>query len=183
MLEVAIVVGNPKPGSRTAQIARRIVETLFDSSKARVEMIELSSHAPNLLLGPSPILEELTNRVASSDLAVFASPTYKATYTALLKAFLDRYGSGGPRDAAALAIMTGGDQRHSLAPQTSLVPLLLELGASIPCRGLYFDVSQIDDAENIVAAYAAEVRRSLGLLSTISVASNTPRAGSGDDQT
>jgi FMN reductase len=33
--------------------------------------------------------------IAASDIAIFASPTYKASDTGMLKAFLDRYGSNG----------------------------------------------------------------------------------------
>lgn len=52
-------------------------------------------------------VRRLNARVAESDLAVFASPTYNATFTGLLKAFLDRY-----RPVNVLA----GDQ-HELANQ------------------------------------------------------------------
>ena len=39
---------------------------------------------------------------------VAASPTYKATYTGMLKAFFDRYGSNGLAGLVAVPLMTGG---------------------------------------------------------------------------
>ena len=58
-------------------------------------------------------LSRLTAEVAAADIAVFASPTYKAAYTGLLKAFLDRYGSNGLAGTIAVPVMTGGWAGHA----------------------------------------------------------------------
>ena len=55
---------------------------------------------------------------------VIASPTYKATYSGLLKAFLDRLGTGALAGAAAVPILLGGAQNHQLAIDVHFVPLL-----------------------------------------------------------
>ncbi len=65
------------------------------------------------------------------------SPTYKATYTGMLKAFFDRYGSNGLAGSVAVPLMTGGAPIHALAVEVHLRPLLVELGAAVPARGLY----------------------------------------------
>jgi FMN reductase len=75
--------------------------------------------------------------VAASDLLVVASPTYKATYTGLLKLFLDRIAGGGLAGVTAVPLMLGGDWRHSLAADMLLKPVLVELGATCPTRGLF----------------------------------------------
>ena len=60
-------------------------------------------------------LSRLTAEVAADDIVIFASPTYKASYTGMLKAFLDRYGSNGLAGTIAVPVMTGGWAGHSLA--------------------------------------------------------------------
>ncbi len=53
-------------------------------------------------------LSRLTAEVAAADIANFASPTYQAAYTGMLKAFLDRYGGNGLAGTVAVPVMTGG---------------------------------------------------------------------------
>ena len=57
----------------------------------------------------------LDAEVAAADVVVVASPTYKAAYTGMLKAFLDRYGNNGLAGTVAVPVMTGGWAGHSLA--------------------------------------------------------------------
>ncbi|MGB4777823.1 NADPH-dependent FMN reductase [Microbacterium sp.] len=81
---------------------------------------------------------------------VVASPTYKAAYTGLLKAFLDRYDSGGLGGVTAIPILTIGSPAHALAVEHTLRPLLVELGASVPTRGIAFPAAETDDRTRIV---------------------------------
>ena len=55
----------------------------------------------------------------------------------MLKAFLDRYGSNGLAGVVAVPVMTGGWPGHLLAVEVHLRPVLVELGATVPARGLY----------------------------------------------
>lgn len=174
MKNISIVVGNPKPNSRTGRIARMLVDQLFSGSGAAVELIDLADHADLLFKWPCPPMAELNERVARSDLVVFATPTYKASYTGLLKAFLDRYPAGGLKGVVALPVMTGADFGHSLAPNVHLIPLLLELGATLPGAGLYFNTQQMDQIDTIVAAKAADLRASFAALGAIASAISGP---------
>jgi NAD(P)H-dependent FMN reductase len=47
-----------------------------------------------------------TDRVRRADVLVVASPTYKATYSGLLKAFLDRLGTSCPKRSALTAALS-----------------------------------------------------------------------------
>jgi len=47
----------------------------------------------------------------------------------------------------AVTLMLGGDWRHSLAPEVFLKPVLVELGASTPTRGLFLVDSDYADSE------------------------------------
>jgi len=100
--------------------------------------------------------------VADADLLVVASPTYKATYTGLLKAFLDRLPHLNLRGVVAIPVMTGADLRHSMAPDTHLRALLVELGATVPTHGLYFVIDDMGRFEDVIGDWAIEVRERLG---------------------
>ncbi len=80
---------------------------------------------------------DVVTAVQGSDLVVVASPTYKATYTGLLKLFLDRIARGALAGVTAVPVMLGGHWRHALAADLLLKPVLVELGATCPTRGLF----------------------------------------------
>lgn len=167
MLKISIVVGNPKPNSRTGRISTRLIENIVPQESCDIQFIELANYADDLFKWPSQVMADLNKTVAKSDLAVFASPTYKATFTGMLKAFLDRYPANGLKNVIALPVMTGAGPGHSMAPNVSLIPLLLELGATVPVSGIYFNTSMMDQAEDVVAAHAREIVASLTSLSLI----------------
>jgi len=159
-MRVAIVVGNPKPKSRTLQVAQALMEHLVPADTS-VQIIDLADHAGEIFAWPSDAISGLTADVAASDLVVFATPTYKATYTALLKAFLDRYPAHGLDGVVAIPLATGGDLTHALGADSHLVPLLIELGAVVPGRSLYFVTSDMDVLGTVVADAAKGYRRAL----------------------
>jgi len=140
-MKVAVVVGNPKPQSRTAHIAMSLVEQIFGPVDS--ELIELSSHADKLFSWPSDEMAALNQRVAESNIAVFASPTYKATYTGLLKAFLDLLPHGALKGKAVLPLATGGSPHHMLALDYALRPVLQSLGARHILPGVYASDAQV----------------------------------------
>ncbi len=117
-------------------------------------MVELADVAPRLFDWGDPEVIDLNASVAGADVVVTASPTYKATYTGLLKAFLDRYGNDGLAGVTAVPVMVGAAPIHALAPEVHLRPLLVELGASVPSRALYVLESQLDDLDAVVGAWA-----------------------------
>ncbi len=164
MLKVSIVVGNPKSQSRTLRIAETVVEQLLAPGTYDLTSIDLAEHSSHIFEWPSDEMARLNETVADSQLVVVASPTYKATYTGLLKGFLDRYSANGLRGVIAIPVMTGSDLTHAMGPDVNLRPLLVELGASVPTRGLYFVMSNMDQMEQIVGDWAAENAAVLRLL-------------------
>ena len=138
----AVVVGNPKPGSRTLAAALRVARGLTDEEPQLV--VDLATWGSALLDWDDPAVADLVADVAAADLVVVASPTYKATYTGLLKLFLDRFAAGS-LSGVAVPLMLGAGPAHALAPQVSLAPLLSHLGAVVP-EGLYVLDQHHDDA-------------------------------------
>ena len=164
MASAAIVVGNPKARSRTLTVAEEVMLQLTDclgadASSSAPLLVDLAEHTGEIFDWGSATMQALTAEVAQSRLLVVASPTYKATYTGLLKSFLDRYGNDGLRGVVAVPVMVGAAPVHYLAPEVYLRPLLVELGATVPSRALY--VMEPDIAgrlSEVVAKWAATAR-------------------------
>src|SRR4051794_14251986 len=82
---IVTVVGNPKPLSRTYRVADRLVNELTGRDpNERIDLAELGSE---LLDWSSKHVAEKVDLLASADFAVIATPTYKASFTGLLKLF------------------------------------------------------------------------------------------------
>ncbi|MCL2580862.1 MAG: NAD(P)H-dependent oxidoreductase [Streptosporangiales bacterium] len=152
MTKIAVVTGNPKPKSRTHGVAAAVAAAI--DSGADMLDIDLTDYSSRLFEWEDAELGKLTAEVAASDVAVFASPTYKASYTGLLKAFLDRYGSNGLAGVVAVPVMTGGWPGHLLSVEVHLRPVLVELGAVVPARGLYVTEPELADTGAAVGTWA-----------------------------
>jgi len=155
-MDIVAVIGNPNPGGRTTRVAEAVGAAIAAGAdgEASVETIELAEVAPHLFEWGNEDVAALTARVTGADVVVAACPTYKATYTGLLKAFLDNYGNDGLAGCRAAPTITGTAPNHALAPEVHLRPLLVELGASVPSRGLYVLESQVDDLDAVIGPWA-----------------------------
>lgn len=140
---VAVVVGNPKPASRTLTAAVHLARELSGEEPGLV--VDLATLGAELLDWSSVRVAGLVEQVGAADLVVVASPTYKGTYTGLLKLFLDRFAGGTGLRGLAVPLQLGASPAHSLAPELTLRPLLAELGATVPGRGLYVIDRQHED--------------------------------------
>lgn len=159
----AVVVGNPRPASRTLAVALHLVEELVGDQPTLV--VDLATLGGALLDWSDPGVAALVEQVSEADLAVYASPTYKATYTGLLKLFLDRFGAGQLR-GIGIPLMLGGGPAHALAPDLALAPLLTHLGAAVPTGGLYVLDGEHDDPRAYADWLARARPRVRGLLGT-----------------
>jgi len=166
-MDLTIVIGNTRAGGRTtaaaAAVADHIARHLGDVTTAT---LELADHADRVFDRDATDIQAWNDRVASSDLVVVASPTYKASFTGLLKAFLDRYPSNGLAGVVAVPVMLGASPVHALAPETQLRPVLVELGASLPTRALFVVDTDMERLPDTIGDWWLDagrpLRRSLG---------------------
>ena len=153
-----MIVGNPKPGSRTLDAALRVARGLAGGDPGLV--VDLAAIDHELLGWGTPHVKDLVAQLPGLDLAVVASPTYKAAYTGLLKMFLDKVPGGtGLQDVVVVPLMLGGGPAHALAPELTLRPVLSELGATT-LAGLFLLEGTYTDGEDIgryVARWAPTV--------------------------
>lgn len=152
-MRVVAVIGNPKRGGRTTVVAERVAARVATLGEGTVEVLELSDIASELFSWSAPVVAEWTAQVRSADAAVFASPTYKAGLTGLLKAFLDRYDTNGLAGLLSVPVMLGAGPHHALAVETSLRPVLVELAAVVPTKGLYVVDSELDTFDHALEAW------------------------------
>jgi FMN reductase len=139
------VVGNPRPASRTLVAATTVVRRLTDAEPDLT--VDLATLGPGLLDWRDAEVGALVEEVGAADLVVVASPTYKATYTGLLKLFLDRFAGGTGLRGVAVPLMLGAGPAHALAGELHLRPVLVELGATVPTPALFVLDSEHDRPE------------------------------------
>jgi FMN reductase len=161
----AVVVGDPKPESRTLGVALAAAEALADSLSlpAGPAVVDLSVLARRLLLPePSAAVEDAADQVLSADLLIVASPTVNGTYSGLLKVFLDRLPYNGLQNATALPLLVMNSPLHALAVGVHLRPLLVELGASVPAPGLAVLESELGRLDRVLDKWTSQVAAALG---------------------
>jgi FMN reductase len=154
-LQVVSVVGNPRPESRTHTIARTLVSAITAELGARPgPEVDLAALGPRTLDPASAEAVDGVAQVLGADILVLASPTYKATYSGLLKAFLDRIATGALEGISAVPVLLGGAPNHQLAIDVHFIPLLLELGATVPTRGLFVLEGELDRFPEVAGAWS-----------------------------
>jgi FMN reductase len=159
-LSLVVIVGNPRPQSRTHSAAVAAARAVASAAgiEAELVVVDLSALAPGLLLAePSAAIKDALTVVGSADLLLVASPTYKATYTGLLKVFLDKLPTGALAGAVAIPMLVMGAPAHALAVEVHLRPLLVELGATVPTPGLALLESQFDRLDSVLAEWANKI--------------------------
>ncbi len=156
MSNVVVVVGNPKPMSRTRTVAEHVAAAAARAAglaDVAVHMIELADLGPQLFDWSCAAVKEQTQALSASSLAVIATPVYKATYTGLLKSFLDWFSTTGLSGVTAIPVMVGGSPGHALAVEVHLRPLLIEIGATIPTRGLFVLEQELDQLDSTITTW------------------------------
>lgn len=143
-----VLVGNPKPASRTLDAALLVARELRGEPDL---VVDLAAWGPRLLDWSDAEVTELVAQVSAADLLVVASPTYKASFTGLLKLFLDRIAGDGLVGTVAVPLMLSAAPQHALVAETQLRPVLTELGAVVPGAALHVP----DRSHGDPAAYEA----------------------------
>lgn len=172
-MSFVVLVANPRPQSRTLQIARLAADAVSRAAAlpAEHQVIDLSGLARRLLLDePSSAVEDALEQVRQADLLLVASPTYKGTYTGLLKVFLDRLEYQALSSVIALPLLVMRVPNHALAVDLHLRPLLLELGASTPAPGLAFLEPDLAEPGPVLEAWSDRVAAALGRCAALAPA-------------
>ena len=138
MRSVTAIQGSPFPGSSSEKIVSLILDRLNSDSWTST-VIDLSElPAEDLLLrSEGHALNQALDKTSKADLIIPASPTYRATYTGLLKVFFDLMPPDSLLGSYALPVQTGGSPHHSLSIEYGMVPMIRSLGGLVLAKSLY----------------------------------------------
>ncbi|WUH98466.1 NAD(P)H-dependent oxidoreductase [Spirillospora sp. NBC_00431] len=162
-MSITVLVGNPRPASRTslAAVSAARAASRLAGDEAEPHVVELAALAPHLFQRGDPSVAAAVRQVEEADLLVVASPTYKATYTGLLKAFLDGIDTGALVGTIVLPLMVVGSAAHTLAVEVHLRPLLVELGATVVTPGLAVEERDLPRIDEITTAWVTRLESQL----------------------
>jgi FMN reductase len=136
---IVAISGSPSSPSRSTTVARHVSGALAARGfeLAHIEVRDLP--ASELLTGRTtdPAIAAAIALIARADAIVIATPIYKASYTGVLKAFLDLLPQFAFAGKVVLPLVTGGTLAHVLALDYALRPVLVALGAQHVVNGLF----------------------------------------------
>jgi FMN reductase len=155
-----VLVGNPRPASRTlgAAVALRdaVHRVLGDVTAGPV--VDAAELAQAIFTPGATEVKAALESLIATNVLVVASPTYKATYTGLLKAVLDQAPGGSLKGIVALPLQVAASDKHALAVDLHLRPVLVELGATVPGAGIFVNESRLaGDHETLVKELTEEL--------------------------
>lgn len=139
MSKVVIISGSPTPTSRLHGVIE-IAKSRLQQAELQVEWIKVRDiPAEDLLYAKfdSEAIVKANALVAEADAVFVATPVYKASYTGVLKAFLDLLPQKGLERKVVLPLAVGGTIAHLLAIDYALKPVLSALGAQNILQGVY----------------------------------------------
>ena len=150
---VVVVVGNPKAASRTLGVAESLATAIADSvSPAELHVIDLATLAGQLLPVPSDVVRAELDALVHAHVLVVATPVYKASFTGLLKVFLDYLPGNALSAALAVPVTVAASPTHRHVAESQLRPLLNELGARTTVA-FAIDEAQLPDVDELVARW------------------------------
>lgn len=139
MSNIVIISGSPSKLTRLKGITD-YAEHYLKQEGHSVEHIYVSDiPAEDLIFANfnSNAVQSANDKVAKADAVIVASPVYKASFTGILKTYLDLIPQCGLENKVVLPLMLGGTISHLLAIDYSLKPVLSALGADHIVKGVY----------------------------------------------
>lgn len=140
MPSILAVSGSPSPNSRTVAAVDHALAHLASHGHTTTHLAIRDLPPADLLAGSrgTPAVREAIAALAYADGVIVATPIYKASYTGLLKSYLDLLPENALAGKVVLPVATGGTVGHLLAIDYALRPVLTALGADhvVPGRFL-----------------------------------------------
>ncbi|MEA2697555.1 MAG: reductase [Myxococcales bacterium] len=136
---IVTISASPAQASRTQLLAAHVGAQLAARGH-EVQTINVRDlPAESLLWGriDAPDIARALDQIARADGVVIATPIYKASYTGVLKAFLDLLPQFGLQGKIVLPLATGGTLAHVLSIDYALRPVLVTLAAHHVVSGLF----------------------------------------------
>jgi FMN reductase len=149
-MAIVTIAGSPTENSRSTRLLE-LATLRLRGEGFRTENIAVRELNAAELLSANTKNDRIAaalRTVADAHVVIIATPVYKASYSGLLKTFLDLLPQTGLANKAVLPIATGGSSAHLLALDYALRPVLAALGARIVVESLYVADSQLQVQDN-----------------------------------
>ena len=149
-----MVSGNPRAGSRTSVLAVAVGEALAARTGGfPPTVIEVGELGPGLLTPGDEATAASVTALREAGLLVVATPTYKGSYTGILKVLLDQLPAQALAGKRAVPVVTAGVAPQAAAAEALLRRLLGELGADV-AAGLPVVEADLPETKEIADRYA-----------------------------
>ena len=148
MTTVLAVSASPSTHSKTAALCETVLARLRGTvpGVARTDHLLLRTVDGSALLAgraTTPSLADALQRFQQADGIVLATPIFKASYSGLLKAYLDLLPQFALAGKVVLPLATGGSLAHVLALDYALRPVLQSMGARHIVQSFYLHEAQM----------------------------------------
>jgi FMN reductase len=171
MPDVVTIAGSPTQPSRSSALLShtRDLLTARGLTSSAIHVRDLPAEALLTAQSDDPAIRIALELVAEARAVIIATPVYKASYTGVLKAFLDLFPQRALSEKIVLPIVTAGSSAHLLVIDYAFKPVLSALGATHILNGLYIQDSQIEykNGFTLEASIEARLEESLQTLVTL----------------
>lgn len=178
-MTILLLAGSPSSPSRSTRLLHHVGDRLAARGHrtASLHVLDLPAEAVLHAQFGHPAIKQAQETVAAAAAVVVATPVYKASYSGVLKAFLDLLPQDGFAGKLVLPLATGGSQSHMLALDYALRPVLSALGARHVLPSIYATDAQVAwSAEAGLALDPAIAERIAGGVDNLSSSLATLRA-------
>lgn len=145
MTKVVIINGSNTRYSRVTAIQEK-VERFFPAHSTEIHTIQVHELPAVALITAdfeNDVIKAENRKVEEADIVVILTPIYKASYTGILKTYLDLLPQKALVGKKILPIAVGGSIGHLLALEYALKPVLAVLGATDIAHSVYIIDKQI----------------------------------------
>lgn len=152
MSKVILINGNNKIDSRLTEV-QSVIEQSFQKQGVQTEVIYVHQLPANDLIRAnfnSEILQRELKKVVEADVIVLLTPIYKASYTGILKTFIDLIPQKGFEEKIVWPVAIGGTAHHLLAIDYTLKPLAITLGATQIAKSVFVQEQQVIKVDALV---------------------------------
>ena len=139
MRNIVLISGSPTAPSQSGTLLEHVHKHIARRGLETSTFAVRDFPAQDLIYAKwdSPAFAEAIAAVAGAPAVVLATPVYKASYSGVLKTFLDVLPQTAFLGKTVLPIMTGGSLAPLLAIDYSLKPVIAALGATDVLQGVY----------------------------------------------
>ncbi len=144
-MSILLLSGSPAAPSSTGRLLEHVGDKLasLGHRHSKLQVRELPAKALLHADFADLAIQRALAAVAEVEAIVVATPIYKASFTGILKAFLDLLPQDGLKGKLVLPLATGGSQSHMLALDYALRPVLQALDARQVFTSVYATSQQL----------------------------------------